>query len=394
MEKNSNINSNISTNASKNPSKYKVNEAGTLNVINNIVIKKENQKGIKIDNNHIDEILQKFKAIKDSEIISFGRVLGEGAYGIVVEVFLNYSQKKFAAKLVSKTVDKTISAEEILEFRGFNVVKIISPFKLIHKNINYNLYIMEKSYLRDLFKLTEFYFRHNLLKLINITFIEITSDNLLRFYGNQIIYSILNLEIYSYVHFDIKPDNLLVNNNLILKLCDFGLLTNIKSKHTIRIPGGTRGYITPEYYSGYELNQEDIKKQEYFGLGAILYYLKFGAPLLEYKQHEKREWNENEIIEQLKVKMAYINSRPTLDKNLMEFIILLINPYVKERLNFERIYRNKWRIQNQNKINLIMCIYENDEEKQIMELEKSDFLTNIVNKPKKRKKIEFRLNVS
>ena len=117
MEKNSNINSNISTNASKNPSKYKVNEAGTLNVINNIVIKKENQKGIKIDNNHIEEILQKFKAIKDSEIISFGRVLGEGAYGIVVEVFLNYSQKKFAAKLVSKTVDKTIISIKKINFQ-------------------------------------------------------------------------------------------------------------------------------------------------------------------------------------------------------------------------------------------------------------------------------------
>jgi serine/threonine protein kinase len=394
-EKNSNISTNISKNQHKNKGIKDI-EIGTLNSNNKIEghtnIEKENENNK--NKFSYEEILEKFKAIKDSEISSFGRILGEGAYGVVLEVSLNYSQKKFAGKLVSKTVEKAISAEKILEFRGYNIVKIISAFKLIYQNTNYILFIMEKSYLRDLFKLTEFFFRHNLLKIIFVAFIEITSDYLLRFYGNQIIYSIWNLENYSYVHFDIKPDNLLVNNNLILKLCDFGLLTNIKNKHFIRIPGGTRGYISPEYYSGHELNQEDIKKQDYFGLGAILFYLKFGVPLLEYKQHEKREWNENEIIEQLKVKMAFINSRPTLDNNLIQFLILLINPYVKERLNFEGIYRNKWRNQNQKNINEIMCINENDEEKQIMELEKSDFLTNIVDKPKKRKKIDFKLNIS
>lgn len=212
----------------------------------------------------------------------------------------------------------------------------------------------------------------------------------MRFYGNQIINSISSLENYSYSHFDIKPANILVNNNLILKLCDFGLLTNIKNKPLIKITGGTRGYVTPEYYCGKELNQEDIKKQDYFGLGAILFYLKFGSSLLENKRYKKNEWNEKEIIEQLIVKREYIQSSPTLDKNLVEFLNQLINPNVKERLNFEGIYRNKWRIQNKKEIKEIFFINEEDEIKLIMELQKSDFLINNVNRGKKRRKIIFK----
>ena len=41
-----------------------------------------------------------------------------------------------------------------------------------------------------------------------------------------------------------------------------------------------------------ELDKEDIKKQDYFGFGAILYYLKFGSPLFEDNRSEKNELNE------------------------------------------------------------------------------------------------------
>jgi serine/threonine protein kinase len=49
------------------------------------------------------------------------------------------------------------------------------------------------------------------------------------------------------VHFDIKPENLLMSMNLIIKLTDFSLLKEVKnikdSYLDVKIPGGTRGYI-------------------------------------------------------------------------------------------------------------------------------------------------------
>ena len=268
-----------------------------------------------------------------------------------------------AKLLISKKIKNIDKAEDKLEFLKINIVKIIIVLNFIHENRDYILFIKEKLYLLDLLKLIGFYHGHSLLGIANPYFIDITSDNRL------------------------------VNNNLILeKFCDFVFLTNIINKCSIKIPGITRGLISPEYYLRNEINQKDIKQHDYFGYGAILTYIKYDFPILEYKQHEINEWIEYHIIEQLKVKITYINSLKTLDNNFIEFINYLINPYVNERFKYEGIYRNKWRIQNLKDINIISYIYEGNEEKQIMEIKKIGFLNDIVNKKGKEKKKLFRIN--
>ena len=51
-----------------------------------------------------------------------------------------------------------------------------------------------------------------------------------------------------YVHFDIKPANILIFVNMVLKITDFGLLRNQKDTETdqnkVKIPGGTIGYLS------------------------------------------------------------------------------------------------------------------------------------------------------
>ena len=50
------------------------------------------------------------------------------------------------------------------------------------------------------------------------------------------------------IHFDIKPENILIFVELYLKITDFGLLKDESNIEEIRISGGTRGYLSPDYY--------------------------------------------------------------------------------------------------------------------------------------------------
>jgi serine/threonine protein kinase len=50
-------------------------------------------------------------------------------------------------------------------------------------------------------------------------------------------------------HRDIKPENLLLSNEFILKLVDFGFTTSLKGKSgtgILRTKLGTEGYMAPE----------------------------------------------------------------------------------------------------------------------------------------------------
>ena len=229
-------------------------------------------------------VINEFKADNPS-ILYFGKILGKGAYGQIRDVKLKDSQKIMAAKLIRKDDD-----DKLGEINYVNLLKnpnIIKINQVLTKQVSFKTYyliIMEKAMLRDLGKLSEFYFRHNLLKLINEnSFDEQIGDNLLRFYAKQIINAMKCLDDNYLVHFDIKPENLLITINLMIKLSDFGLLTKIKDKNEIRIPGGTQGFLTREYYKKDKVSNEDAKKQDYFSLGSTLFYLKFGEHMLKYQ---------------------------------------------------------------------------------------------------------------
>ena len=181
----------------------------------------------------------------------------------------------------------------------------------------------------------------------------------------------------NYVHFDIKPENILILHNLILKISDFSTLKKIDMNVSdLKIPGGTPGYLSPEYYLQDRISREDAQKQDFFALGASLFTLKFGFSFMKVRRHkeEQKKIIADSIIDQIMRNMNYINSSKTADEEFIDLLLKLIQYKAEDRYNLENIYRNKWLNKDLKYIYNCADNFDIDEEKFLMELQKLDFL--------------------
>ena len=81
------------------------------------------------------------------------------------------------------------------------------------------------------------------------------------------------LHDHNIIHQDIKPDNILVDDNCNFMLTDFGISKQIGAKFGEGPTGGTRAYMAPERYDGSVSKESDI-----WSLGATAFEMLTGEP--------------------------------------------------------------------------------------------------------------------
>ena len=305
--------------------------------------------------------------------------IGVGGFGAVKEV--EKKGKHFAIKvMIKKANEEKVITEKVKEFRGPNIVKIM--FEKI-KEENYYLYVMEHSYIGDLSKFDKFLYKYLIFKE---PFIEKVGNNLIRALTQQMVSALKTLYLGNLVHFDIKPNNMLIFENLTLKLIDFSLLKKLNNKED-EIPGGTFGYRTPESYEHKTFDINDLRKQDYFAIGMTIYFLKYGKSPFSKSEREKNKNNNQKInkyhnvdfqitLNTIEQALYKIKTRKYQDKDFTNFLCNLIQLKPKDRFDFAQIVRDKWLNKNSKEIQKIFRINQLNEDNIILELQKSDFLIN------------------
>ena len=207
----------------------------------------------------------------------YGREIGCGAFGKVNIALHIGSGRLVAIKIFTK---KNLRSERKLK-KIRNEINILS--KLRHPFINQILDTFENQ--KYIFIVME-YICADLLSFIRKR--EKLSENIAKIIFKQIMEGLKYINKKNIVHRDIKLDNILIDLNNTVKICDFGVSKRITENEIMVDHCGTPGYIAPEIYKnkGYEGFQCDI-----WSAGVTLYYMLSGnQPFKAYslKEMEKK----------------------------------------------------------------------------------------------------------
>uniref|UniRef100_A0A670YZH2 G protein-coupled receptor kinase n=1 Tax=Pseudonaja textilis TaxID=8673 RepID=A0A670YZH2_PSETE len=197
------------------------------------------------------------------------RVLGKGGFGEVCAVQVKCTGKMYACKKLDK--------------------------KRLKKKKGESMALLEKE----------------ILEKVNSRFIvTLAYAYQIIFYSAQIICGILHLHSIKIVYRDMKPENVLLDDNGHCRLSDLGLAVEIKDGKKISNRAGTNGYMAPEI-----LKEESYSYPvDWFAMGCSIYEMIAGrTPFKDYKEKvEKDEVKKRTINDEVQFQHANFDE-PTKD---------------------------------------------------------------------------------
>ena len=253
--------------------------------------------------------------------------IGEGSYGVIFEVTNINNKKKYAMK--------KIIANDLKQLEKFK-----TEFEIICQNTHPNIldiYAMNiKCYDVTTFALcvlmelaesdwdiaiTEHFKAHK-----NYTEQELIS--ILKQLTGALVYLQRDVKI---AHRDIKPDNILIFNNNIYKLSDFGEAKETKLYKKMNTLKGTDIYMSPILYNSLKKDMDDVQhnmyKSDVFSLGYCFLY----AASLNYDIiNEIRDLDDPEKIRVI----LYRRMKNRYSIDFIEVILQMININEENRIDF------------------------------------------------------------
>lgn len=144
------------------------------------------------------------------------RPIGYGAFGVVWSVTDPRDSKRVALKKLPNVFQSLVSSKRV-----FRELKMMRFFR--HENVLSCLDILQPPHIdffQEIYMITEL-MQSDLHKII-VSPQNLSQDHI-KVFLYQILRGVKYLHSAKIIHRDIKPGNLLVNSNCVLKICDFGL---------------------------------------------------------------------------------------------------------------------------------------------------------------------------
>ena len=258
------------------------------------------------------------------------KIIGCGSFGQVFLVMNKINKKYYAIKHMEKKAlyDKLENLDGIYK-------EIYIQSRIDHPNILPILYVNET--VSDFDLVLEYASYGNLFHFIrsNKTLNEPLSFSLFI----QVVNAVFFLHKNNLIHRDIKPENILLFENNILKLCDFGWCVKLEEGQQRGTFCGTTEYMSPEL-----VNHEEYSKEiDIWSLGVLLYEMIHGySPF----RPDKPNFEPSDVMDN--IRMHNLKFKQNVSQECKELIYHLLdeNPYKRIKVedifnsNFVKYYEN------------------------------------------------------
>jgi len=252
---------------------------------------------------------------KDKNVVlddfSLLKVLGRGAFGKVMLVKMKDTGELYALKSMKKAdlvekdqLEHTKTEKWILE-------KINHPFLV---NLDYCFQTKEKIFFVMKFMRGGELFQH-LRK--EKRFPEFRA----KFYGAQIALALGHLHSYNIIYRDMKPENILMDDEGYLAITDFGMAKVLADNALANSFCGTPEYLAPEVITATGHGRE----ADWWGLGVLMYELLIGIPPFYHQNH-------NTMFELIQTSEVRFHPQIKISNEAKDFILRSLRKNPKERL--------------------------------------------------------------
>lgn len=157
-----------------------------------------------------------------------------------------------------------------------------------------------------------------------------TRYNYALYFTRRVFYAMSKFHNLGYVHFDLKPANILVDNEGRPHVADFGMSKRVS--YSTMQQGGTPLYMSPEAFS----NSPVTKKADVWAVGCILYELVSGKRLYPYVRNQQDLANKVKTISGFeRFGWTYENTRGKVDFKKMILDHMLVRE--TRRMTFDQL---------------------------------------------------------
>ena len=302
--------------------------------------------------NNIKKYFKENKCYPDSNInfYLYGRQIGHGAFGKVNLALHIASGRLVAMKTFIKKELKYKEAKEKIK----NEIEVLS--KLKHNFINKIL---------DTFETDEYIFIF--MEYICgdlLTFIRKRNklpEKICKMLFKQIIIALKYIHKKNIVHRDIKLDNILIDLNNTIKICDFGVSKKVTKGILMYERCGTPAYIAPEIFikNGYEGFECDI-----WSAGVTLYYMLSGTQPFKGKNIHELEKN---------ILTGEFEKIEDVSDEVNDLILGMLQVDPNNRLNCDEILKHPW-LKNVNINERFKVNFFSESEKSLLKKYDVDYL--------------------
>ena len=279
-------------------------------------------------NNYFKEKNKKF-----SETFELQELIGSGSESHVFKAMLKNTKKIVCCKIIKKKNQKKI--------KNYNEYKISKTLK--NKNIidTYGGTIIKEGETDCL--IMEYAKYGNLKDFQKVLRKKKLSESFLCFITCQILNGLKYLYINRIAHMDLKPQNIIVDEFLNIKIIDFSVSFDYKKidLNEIKLPfRGTNFYIAPEVINNEIIKVNDLNKVDLYSLGVILYSLAFCNYPFDLIDEDAKDYGKiyKKIMKEWKIKEKENN----YSSYFIDFLQKLLEKDINKRININEASNHYW----------------------------------------------------